>query len=139
MAQLIERLQTQLNKEGFKARSDKSREWLLGKVKNLRSTRRDLMSDYKRLSNSYKIGKMYFYYYDPKTKEKLPYYDRFPLVIPSRMYEATPCIKRYLYSHIESRFLQIEASEWDIAATLPVEQFVKSRKTKVWSDSRKKY
>ena len=28
------------------------------------------------------IGSMYLYVYDPKTKEKLPYYDRFPLVFP---------------------------------------------------------
>lgn len=27
-------------------------------------------------------GSMYMYFYDPKTKEKLPYYDTFPLVIP---------------------------------------------------------
>ena len=24
---------------------------------------------------------MYTFFYDPKTKEKLPYYDRFPLVL----------------------------------------------------------
>lgn len=28
------------------------------------------------------IGGMYFFVYDPKTKAELPYYDRFPLVIP---------------------------------------------------------
>ena len=27
------------------------------------------------------IGRMVMYYYDPKTKEELPYYDRFPLAI----------------------------------------------------------
>lgn len=27
-------------------------------------------------------GKMYFYYYDPKFKETLPFYDQFPLVLP---------------------------------------------------------
>ena len=26
-------------------------------------------------------GRMYTFFYDPKTKEKLPYYDRFPLVL----------------------------------------------------------
>jgi len=29
--------------------------------------------------NQSMIGKMVMYYYDPKTKEKLPYYDKFPL------------------------------------------------------------
>jgi hypothetical protein len=28
------------------------------------------------------IGQMYLFAYDPKTKDKLPYYDRYPLVIP---------------------------------------------------------
>ena len=28
------------------------------------------------------IGGMYFFVYDPKLKDELPYYDRFPLVIP---------------------------------------------------------
>lgn len=28
------------------------------------------------------IGKMIFFTYDPKTKDKLPYYDTFPLVLP---------------------------------------------------------
>lgn len=32
------------------------------------------------------IGKMYMVYYDPKHKETLPYYDRFPLVIPIEKY-----------------------------------------------------
>lgn len=28
------------------------------------------------------VGSMYMFIYDPKTKDKLPYYDRFPLVLP---------------------------------------------------------
>jgi hypothetical protein len=32
------------------------------------------------------IGKMYFYCYDPKLKDELPFYDRFPLVIPIERY-----------------------------------------------------
>lgn len=28
------------------------------------------------------MGGLYFFYYDPKTKADLPYYDRFPLVMP---------------------------------------------------------
>lgn len=31
------------------------------------------------------VGSMFFYVYDPKTKEKLPYYDAFPLVFPIEM------------------------------------------------------
>jgi hypothetical protein len=33
------------------------------------------------------VGSMYMYYYDPKHKKTLPYYDRFPLVFPYRKVE----------------------------------------------------
>jgi len=32
------------------------------------------------------IGSMFFYTYDPKLKDKLPYYDMFPLVFPIEIY-----------------------------------------------------
>ena len=31
------------------------------------------------------LGRMYMYFYDPKGKKELPYYDRFPLIFPFRM------------------------------------------------------
>ena len=33
------------------------------------------------------VGKMYLYFYDPKWKAKLPYYDEFPCVIPMNFYD----------------------------------------------------
>ena len=36
------------------------------------------------LTNRISPGNMYLFAYDPKTKEDLPYYDRFPLVFPFR-------------------------------------------------------
>lgn len=35
-----------------------------------------------RLTNRIIPGRMYMFYYDPKYKDDLPYYDRFPLVLP---------------------------------------------------------
>jgi hypothetical protein len=32
-------------------------------------------------------GKLYFFLYDPKTKEELPYYDKFPLVLVLEKYD----------------------------------------------------
>jgi hypothetical protein len=188
----MERIKQQLAKEGFEPRTVKARTWLRNKVKDLRVTPTTIIKDRERLRDRTFIGKMYFYYYDPKTKEKLPYYDRFPLVIPieryadgflglnlhyihpkqrillldalseyatnkrfddktrlrltysllkgaSNAYQATPCIKRYLFNHVQSRFVEITADEWDIAALLPVEQFVGATKSKVWYDSRGKF
>jgi hypothetical protein len=57
----------------------------------------------------------------------------------SKAYEATPCVKRYLSNHVQSRFVEIFGDEWDIAALLPVEQFEKASTSKVWADSRKKF
>lgn len=189
---LIDIVIEKMNKEGISARTDISRKWLLTKVANLKPNRIQLMSDRNRLKNTIIIGKMFFYYYDPKTKDSLPYYDRFPLVIPIEMYpdsmlglnlhyiapklrlqlldklyeytsndkfdektklklsynllsgttklfETTPCIKRYLFNHIQSRFLEIESNEWEIAATLPVEKFVKQNKNQIFKLSKGKF
>jgi hypothetical protein len=35
-----------------------------------------------RLTNVPRPGHMYMYIYDPKTKDQLPYYDKFPLIFP---------------------------------------------------------
>lgn len=192
MAKLIDRIKQSLAKEGFSPRTNASRQWLRAKVNELKPTSTALMQDRNRLKNKSIIGKMYFYFYDPKTKDSMPYYDRFPLVIPietyndgflglnlhyihpkhrmilldklsetatnnrfddktklrlsysylsaaSKAFEATPCIKRYLFSQVESRFLEISADEWDIACMLPVESFVGATTSKVYSDSRKKF
>ena len=48
-----------------------------------------------------------------------------------------PTIKRYLRTQIRSRFLEVNATEWDIALFLPTESFRKADKEKVWADSRK--
>jgi hypothetical protein len=167
-----------------------ARKWLFDKVKDLRVNRAEML----RQGSVTKvfIGQMFFFFYDPKTKETLPYYDRFPLVIPIEMYDdgflglnlhyldpglrvmlldrlmefasnknldektklrlsydlianasklamAKPCIKRYLFSHIQSRFINIAPSEWDIAVFLPAESFVGASKQKVWKESKEAF
>jgi len=47
-----------------------------------------------------------------------------------------PCVKRYLHSHVQSKFLQIPANEWDIALFLPLERFAKKSKNFVYKESR---
>lgn len=56
----------------------------------------------------------------------------------SRYKHFQPCIKRYLGNHFRGRFVKIEEEAWAVATFLPVEQFEKASKQKVWSDSRKK-
>lgn len=121
------------------------------------------------------IGKMLLFFYDPKTKKELPYYDRFPLIFPIESYKDgflginmhylspfqraklmdalysiaesprtpqqklslsygvlkgaskfklfKPCVKRYLYSHVRSRFFDVRPEEWDTVLVLPIERF----------------
>jgi hypothetical protein len=193
MAYLIDRIQSSLQKEGLATRSRESREWLRTKISNLKPTKASLMNDMTRLRERSIIGKMYFFLYDPKTKEKMKYYDRLPLVLPieqyvdgflglnlhyihpkqrlilmdklssyatndkfdnttklrltyqtlksaSKIFEKNACLKRYLFTQIQSRFLEINADEWDIAALLPVESFASEKKsvskTQVFEDSK---
>lgn len=192
MAYLLERIKQSLLKQGISARTEESRNWLRSKVKNLSVSKQNLMGENSRLKDDTIIGKMYFYFYDPKTKDVLPFYDRFPLVIPieeyrdgflglnlhylspqkriilldklsefrnnskydestklrlsysllksaSKIYETNACLKKYLFAHVKSKFLQIHADEWDIAALLPVESFQKTSKNKVFLDSESKF
>ena len=142
------------------------------------------------LTREGQIGQMMLFEYDPKHKDTLPYYDRFPLIFPiniakggflgmnmhylpprlraqlmDALYDAAnnerfdektrldisyrilsqsskyrlfkPTVKRYLTKHVRSRFVRINASEWDIALFLPLQSFQKGSVQKVYADSRK--
>jgi hypothetical protein len=45
------------------------------------SAQRVMQTDIGEFSNTVETGNMYLFFYDPKTKEELPYYDTVPLVI----------------------------------------------------------
>ena len=72
--------------------------------------------------------------YDDRTKLRLSY----DILKGAAKYKAfKPTFKRYLSSHVRSRFIEINSSEWDIALFLPLESFAKASKGSVWADSRK--
>ena len=174
------------------ARTEDARKWYRDTAQSYkRLDERSIMkSDTARLTNTIMIGSMYMYYYDPKHKATLPYYDRFPMIFPFRvesdrfwglnlhylphtlrarlmdaLYDTAtnqrfdestklrmsykmlqsaskikffePCVKQYLYSQLNSKFLYVYPSEWDIALFLPLERFAKASKTQVWSQSKK--
>jgi hypothetical protein len=65
------------------ARTTAARRWFRNTAKTVStSPSAVLKGDKDRLRNKAYPGIMYSFYYDPKHKETLPYYDRFPLVIP---------------------------------------------------------
>jgi hypothetical protein len=61
-------------------------DWMTGKAKSASGYRNKIMANTERGRDSTVIGKMYFFWYDPKTKATLPTYDRFPLVFPIERY-----------------------------------------------------
>jgi len=60
--------------------------WFTGKATTAAGYRNKIMSNQDRKKDHAVIGKMYFFWYDPKHKNKLPIYDRFPLVFPIERY-----------------------------------------------------
>jgi hypothetical protein len=172
-----------------------------GKVRaiNAREFMEDPASHIKKTSNLSEafIGKMCMFFYDPKHKDTLPFYDRYPLIFPIEWYKdgsmlginlhylppalraklldalesnlllnkgkpdkeklaisykilagasksfsaypgAAPCIKKYLLSHVRSKFQIVPSEHWDKVIFLPLERFEKANKSEVWADSRKK-
>ena len=46
-----------------------------------------------------------------------------------------PCVKHYLLPHVRSQFLQIPNDQWVTASMMPIEQFKKATKQKVFNQS----
>lgn len=61
-------------------------DWWIGKARTVSGYRRNLLNNADRARGSTVIGKMFFFEYDPKHKNKLPVYDRYPLVFPVERY-----------------------------------------------------
>ena len=84
MSNLFQKLELEAFRAGINPRTQESREWFRRRIQRLTRVNRDaLMREQeinRRASHSY--GSMFMYFYDPKHKKKLPYYDRFPLTIP---------------------------------------------------------
>ena len=62
-------------------------EWFMERIKDLEKViPKEIVGMTDRHRQNLFLGSMYFYYYDPAGKNTLPYYDRFPLVIPFRRF-----------------------------------------------------
>lgn len=80
---IFDTLSMQAFRAGIKTRTPESEEWFTKKVKELQVPSRQQILKDDALTRKAKpqVGDMCFYFYDPKHKETLPYYDRFPLTI----------------------------------------------------------
>lgn len=88
MSNLFKQLEIEAFRAGITPRTKESIAWFRKKAQQLRRVNRlDLLrSEELALKNRPKtapFGEMYMFFYDAKYKETLPYYDAFPLVIPT--------------------------------------------------------
>lgn len=83
MASIFDTISAAAFRAGIRSRTPKSEEWFTQKVRELEMPSRTkiLQDDALTKRSKVQVGDMVMYFYDPKTKETLPYYDRFPLTI----------------------------------------------------------
>jgi len=83
MASLFDTLQANAFRSGVQARTKASRKWFEKNVEKLKMPSRNALLKDSALDPVSKqiAGNMYMYFYDPKHKKTLPYYDRFPLIL----------------------------------------------------------
>lgn len=69
--------------EEISARSKESQKWFLDKVKSTagQTANRNYLIRRGKATPTPQPGMMYMFRYDPKTKDTLPFYDKFPLII----------------------------------------------------------
>ena len=83
MSNIFQNLELQAFRAGVTPRTKESREWFRKKVRNLKNINREslMKEDPLKQTTEEIVGSMYMFFYDPKHKETLPYYDTFPLVV----------------------------------------------------------
>jgi hypothetical protein len=79
----LAKIHDKVSRAGLQQRTKQSRAWFIKNLKNIRlMSRKALLNDPALVQRKRPlIGRMFMFFYDPKTKETLPYYDEFPLVI----------------------------------------------------------
>lgn len=79
----FEKLETEAFRSGVQPRTKESLQWFKKRLKSVARVQNNQILKDPLLNRVAKplMGRMYMYFYDPKTKETLPYYDRFPLII----------------------------------------------------------
>jgi len=79
----FDKLQADAFRSGVTPRTLESLKWFKKRLQKItRMNRNPILKDENLIKvNKPLTGRMFMYFYDPKTKETLPYYDKFPLII----------------------------------------------------------
>jgi hypothetical protein len=79
MANFYQKLQAKATAAGFQKNSKESLKWYQKALKGMMGlNRKELLDEFDRSKPL--SGRMFHFFYDPKGKKTLPYYDRFPLI-----------------------------------------------------------
>lgn len=83
MSNLFQKLELEAFRNGITPRTQQSRDWFRKKASQLSNVNRNALmrEEPVTIRNRTIIGGMFMFFYDPKGKKELPYYDSFPLVI----------------------------------------------------------
>jgi len=90
MASILTTLTDEKITAQYPTMSRESLQWLLKRIQTLRNPQtmvRPITREKHRFTRptdrqKFLMGGLYYFYYDPKGKDDMPYYDRFPLVMP---------------------------------------------------------
>jgi len=84
MSNLFQKLELEAFRKGITPRTQESRDWFRRRVQSLTRVNRESLMREEGVNkvNTPLLGSMMMFFYDPKLKDTLPYYDTFPLVIP---------------------------------------------------------
>jgi hypothetical protein len=88
MASILTKL-SQEKPAGQKVLTKDSVQWLTNKIRDLKGISAipgAIAREEFRQKSKFLLGNLYFFYYDPKGKDDLPYYDKFPLVLTLERY-----------------------------------------------------
>ena len=83
MANIFQKLEYEAFRAGITPRTKESMNWFRRKAQAMGKVNRSqlMKEDPIELKNRGIAGNMYMFFYDPKTKDDLPYYDSFPLTV----------------------------------------------------------
>jgi hypothetical protein len=69
---------------------------------------------------------------DDKTRLKISY-ELLKSTAKFKYYK--PCVKKYLYGHVRSRYFIVDPKEWDMTLMLPLQRFTGKRVSTIYKDS----
>ena len=83
----FEKIRIKFQRYGIKSLTKESRNWLTDEVASLKRVNRQSFITQGQTAAEAFIGKMFMFFYDAKTKKRLPYWDKFPLIFVIELYD----------------------------------------------------